>query len=571
MLSHKLLPKRLLSKTFKQLTLGTLAAILTALPLQAGQRLHFIFGPINISLGIDSLDTFAREGVVTRELADYMRLAGVDDEQKALFREALNTRADINAVQMSRFLNTPTGEAILERVGYLISIRGGRNGKFALRGAMIKAALDQKEGLTLLNVLNNLPVNMQFNLKDILQTADYVDLLGRGTDSVIEEMRELSAQQAKKETPVNFSTLPDIRQPGPYGVAPERVLTLKDEKRQRTFNVLLFQPQKFPEGKIPVVIISHGLASRPQDFSDRAKQLASYGYLVALPQHPGSDFQQVQNMLAGLSRELYNVNEFIDRPLDISYVIDELEVRNNREFGGRLELKNVGVMGHSFGGYGALAVAGAPIDFKKLEEVCGRRIWGPNLSLLLQCRALELPRKEYNFRDERVTSALVINPVTSAIFGSQGLNQVKIPVMIGAGSSDPATPAVIEQLQAFVWVNTADKYLVLVKGQAHVNFSQLDASIKALIDSFPDLTLPKQQILDEYANSILVGFAEVYVSKNEAYRPFLTSAYGQYISQEPNTLYLVGADADVPLSDVFNRLRPGSTPAISSPRVLNKN
>lgn len=45
-------------------------------------------------------------------------------------------------------------------------------------------------------------------------------------------------------------------------------------------------------------------------------------------------------------------------------MIDELERRNPSQFEGRLDLQNVGVPGHSFGGYGALAVAGAVIDFQ---------------------------------------------------------------------------------------------------------------------------------------------------------------------------------------------------------------
>ncbi|MGB5593480.1 MAG: alpha/beta hydrolase [Crocosphaera sp.] len=554
--------KRPLQKNLRNATLGTIAAIFAAFPAYALPRLVFIYPPINLSLGIDSLETFANEGIINKELAYYMDLAGVNEEQKAAFREALLKKADINPVQMSRFFNSPMGEEILSKVGGLLSIQGGRNGKYALRGAMVQAAFDREEGLTLLNLLRHLPVNMQFNLERIFLAATYIELLGQGTNAVVAEMKEISSQDAQQETVPNFDTLPDIRQPGNYGVAPSRVIKLWDESRQRKFDLLLVQPQQWREGKTPVIVLSHGLASRPEDFEDRAKQLASYGYVVALPQHPGSDFQQLQSMLEGFSREIAKVDDYIDRPLDVSYVIDELERRNSQEFGGRLDLKNVGVMGHSFGGYTALAVAGASLDFDTLETECGREIWGPNLSLILQCRALELPRKDYNFRDERITSALVINPVTSAVFGAKGLSQITIPVMLGAGSSDPATPAAIEQLQGFVWINTSNKYFVLVEGQAHVNFSKLDASTKALLDSFPDLTIPKQELLDAYGNSLLVAFAEVYTSKNEQFKPFLTSSYGDYISKEPNNLYLVKSDAEVPLSELFNRLKSSRTPAI---------
>ena len=79
-------------KNLKNITLGTLAAILTVLPVYAQSRLVFIYPPINLSLGIDSLELFANEGVINKELAYYMNLAGVNDEEKQAFREALLKR-----------------------------------------------------------------------------------------------------------------------------------------------------------------------------------------------------------------------------------------------------------------------------------------------------------------------------------------------------------------------------------------------------------------------------------------------------------------------------------------------
>ncbi|MDJ0661834.1 MAG: alpha/beta hydrolase [Crocosphaera sp.] len=563
--------KRPLKKNLRNLTLGTFAAILAILPVYAQSRLIFIYPPINLSLGVDSLELFAKEGVVNNELAYYMNIGGVNEEQKQAFREALLKRADLNPVEVSRFFNTPMGEEILNRVGRLFSIQGGRNGVYAIRGALVQAAFDQEEGLTLLNFLRYLPVNMQFNLEEILEAATYLELLGQGTNAIVAEMKSISAQTMQQENVPDFSSIRDIRQRGDYGVAPTRTLRLFDRSRQREFEVLLVQPQRWREGKTPVIVFSHGLASRPQDFEEDVQQLASYGYVVALPQHPGSDLNQLQEMLQGFSREIVKVDEYVNRPLDVSYVIDELERRNRGEFGGRLDLNNVGVMGHSFGGYTALALAGAPLEFDTLENDCGRELWGPNLSLLLQCRALELPRKAYNFRDERVTSAFVINPVTSAVFGAKGLSQVKIPVLLAAGSSDPATPAAIEQLQAFVWINTDDKYFALVEGQAHVNFSKLDAQMTAVLDSLPDLKLPNQQIIDTYGNAFLVAFAEVYVAKNEQFRPYLTSSYANYISRQPNPLHLVQDDAEVPLSELFNRRRSARIQNIYPRNIIPNN
>ena len=341
---------------------------------------------------------------------------------------------------------------------------------------------------------------------------------------------------------------------------------LSDRRRQRNFKVLIFHPREWRPGKTPVAIFSHGLTSTPEGFAERAKQLASYGYLVASPEHVGSDGQYLQDMLKGYHREIYSANEFIDRPMDVSYLLDELERRNKSEFQGRLNLENVGVMGHSFGGYTALALGGARIDFENLRQTCDRQIWGPNLSLLLQCRALELEQKDYNFRDERVGAIFAFNSVNSVIFGEKGFSHIDIPVFLGAGSHDPAAPVAAEQLKGFIWLKPLDKYLGLAVGQAHVDFTQLDASTKDLLDSFSDLTLPDQSLLDRYGNAFIVAFNEVYIAQNQEYLPYLTSAYAEYISGESNPLYFVDRLAEVPLSELFNELKPAEVPAIYPPQ-----
>jgi predicted dienelactone hydrolase len=77
----------------------------------------------------------------------------------------------------------------------------------------------------------------------------------------------------------------DLRQPGPYGFQKE-TWQLTDQSRNRKFYVDVYKPQRWREGKTPVVIASHGLASNPADFTEAGQHLASYGYVVAIPQHP---------------------------------------------------------------------------------------------------------------------------------------------------------------------------------------------------------------------------------------------------------------------------------------------
>jgi predicted dienelactone hydrolase len=538
-----------------------LSTSLTILPARAADKLYFSYGPLLLpSLRVESLETFAKDGTIDKNLKFYLR--GTTPEQDAKFREALLKRIDINPVMLSRFFNTEIGEDILTRFGKGITILGGRNGKYALRAALVQAALDP-EGLTLLNVLRKLPTDMQLQGQLILGLAKEIDRVVKATTAYTETMAELSAREAETETQVNFAQLPDIRQPGKLGFAKE-TLTLTDSSREptgfreaaRTFYVILYKPQQWRAGKTPVVVISHGLASNPESFEDLAQHLASYGYVVALPQHPGSDTKQAQALREGYSREVFDVQEFINRPKDISYVIDELERRNQSEFGGRLDLENVGVGGHSFGGYTALAVAGAVIDFDYLQQICDRLYGGLNTALLLQCRALNLPRENYNFRDERVKAIIGANPVNSGIFGQKGLSEIKIPVFFISGNYDPATPAVFEQLRSFIWLTTPNKYLALAEGQAHVDFSKLDAGITQVLDSVPNLTLPEPSLLKSYGRTAVLSFFEVHIAKNAEYLPYLSASYDAYLSQDQKfKIYLISGASEPALKQAIQDFR----------------
>ena len=534
------------------LALGIVSTVITALPVEAAQRIYFNYNSLSFSVSVDSLAKFAEEGIVNEELAFY--LGRVSPENQNKFRQALNTTYQVSPIQIYHFFTTPMGEEFLEIVGSFINIQGGRNGKYPLRGALIQAA-SEPEGLSLLNVMRKFSTNMEINTEGIGEASNLVQQLINATRVMLEEMEALTAEEAKINQDVNFSELPDLRDRGKFTVE-KRTLNLRDESRDREFFVDIYQPTMWREGAVPVVIISHGLASPPKDLGKIARHLASHGYLVALPQHSGSDQIQFQRMLNGEAGEIFKLNDFIDRPLDISYVIDELERLNQSEFEGRLNLTEVGVAGHSFGGYTALAIAGAQLNFEQLEQACEDKLDEPNMSLLLQCRALELDQDQsYNFRDERVKAIFIMNPFNSSIFGAEGLSYVETPVFMVGGSQDPATPAVLEQINSFPWLPVANKYLALIEGDAHVDFSTLDAGMLALVESIPVLTVPDQILIDSYIYSLSVAFFETYVVNNAEYNIYLTSAYAQYISKEPSSLYMITSSSLEPLTNTLNSLK----------------
>jgi predicted dienelactone hydrolase len=519
---------------------GVGAALLMALPVAAAETLFFDYGYLSRSLSVGDLETFAETGEVSSDLESYFRLLEATPQTREQFRQALNGRRQIDVAQLGQLLYTPLGEEFLRQFGTYIQTGARLNGQYAIRAALLGAA-SNSEGFSLLGVLQQYPTDMRIDIDTTLELAKSLGIVVDATVFFSEAIAQLSLAEAATQGATDFATMTDLTQPGTFAVQQQR-WQLRDDSRDRSFYVDVYRPQSLPEGETRVIAISHGLGARPEEYAKRAQHLASYGYLVVLPQHPGSDLTYKEELMRGLHPTTFALEEFVDRPLDVSYVLDELGRRNAAEFGDRLNLQSVGVMGHSFGGYTVMALAGASIDFEHLEESCKNNLEYLDISLFLQCRALELPRQPYNFRDPRVAAVFAINPVNNSIFGDRGLSEIQIPILLAAGTYDPATPAVFEQVRSFRQLTTPNKYLAVLQGQAHVDFSNLDTGVSQMVSSLTSLTLPPPQLLDAYANALTIAFFETELSNNAAFAPYLQATYMEYLSREqPFKAFLISA------------------------------
>ncbi|WP_040654549.1 alpha/beta hydrolase [Rubidibacter lacunae] len=515
------------------LALGSfLAAAIAPAPAIAAEEIRFFYSVAALTLRVESLAAFAADGTTNANIRDFLRVVKPTEEEKAKFQRTLVEPVEIDPLLLSRLLNTDEGDRLLTVLGNTIEIQGGINGKPALRAAMIEAA-NEPGGLTVLGFFEQLPVNMQINLEKALWRAKQAEYLVGATERLVAVTKAIGLEEAEGYPAVDFAQLPNPATPGSATVVRDR-WDLEDPSRDRSFYVDVYRPQSQETGEIPVVVFSHGLTDEPESFSELGELLASQGFLVVMPQHPGSDELQAAALIDGTSRQIFHRNEFIDRPLDISYTLNELERRNEAEFGGRLNLTNVGSMGHSFGGYTALATAGATLDFEHLERDCTPT--GPgrfNTALLLQCRALKLEQPLPNLKDDRVGSVFLANPVNASIFGPNGLANVTVPVMVGAGSYDLSTPFVFEQARSFPWLaNAPESFLLLIEGDSHVPIPDLDGGSYFAVTSVIGLTLPSEDLRDYYAEPFQAAFAQVFVAGNEEYRAYLNPAYAAYLSQD---------------------------------------
>ncbi|MGI2901956.1 alpha/beta hydrolase [Tolypothrix sp. VBCCA 56010] len=532
-----------LRKNFLWLVLSTLLPTLgMSNSARAAERIYASYSALERSISINALENYAKKNVIDDDLAVYQQY--VQPQQLQELRRALVTPIKVNSVAVSQFLYTPQGEFLLGRLGEVIKTesRQPKPGFHALRSALILASAEP-EGLTLLNLLKKYPSrSIHIDLARSLGIAGELEKLVSETNRAIAAVSQKSNTEAAIVQPwLNLSQLPDLRRKGKFALKDKETLKIFDLARNR----LLLTDVYLPNISTPaaVIVISHGVGSDSGNFEYLANHLASYGFAVVVPNHPGSDAKQLQSLLNGRASEVVNPQEFVDRPLDVKHILDELEMRNKSDsrFKGRLNLQQVGVIGQSFGGYTALALAGAKINFQELRKDCSKQAlkdtW--NLSLLLQCRALQLPNNQYNLRDERVKAAIALNPITSSVFGEAGLKEIQTPVMIVSSSDDTIAPALYEQILPFSWIANTQKYLVVLEGGTH--FSTIGESK----NTTEQVGLPSEIVGNnpaqarQYLLRMSLPFFETYVAGTSKYIPYLNAAYVKTISSQPVGLSLV--------------------------------
>ncbi|WP_041555888.1 alpha/beta hydrolase [Nostoc sp. PCC 7524] len=530
-----------MKKILKYLSLGLLSTFLSANPGLSAERISFFYPPFGeFSLPVDSLETFAKEGKIDSDLRFYSQRA--TPEQLTQLRELLQIRFNVTPTLVSQVTYSPVGEQLLQRLGELLLTDSRRNGFYALRAALILSAASP-EGLSVINVLRKFPSNrVRLNFTEAVKIVDDLSQLLKTRDRVVTALQQQALIQTLQSN-FDFSVLPDLRSPGEFRWQ-KISWTLNDLSRDRRLPVDLYLPTTTAESAIkqpfPLVVISHGVASDRYTFAYLAEHLASYGFAVAVLEHPGSNAKRFQQYFAGLA-EPPEPKEFIDRPLDIKFLLDELQRRESFDpkLKGKLNFEQVGAIGQSFGGYTVLASAGAKFNFEELRQECQPDNSNLNVSLILQCQATQLVLDNYVLQDERIKAIIAINPVNSAIFGERGISQIQVPVMLVAGSQDIFAPPVPEQIRPFTWLTNPNKYLALIENSTHFTFIG-ESPAESNVLPVPDGLLgPDRAVAYSYLKALSVAFLETNLRDRTEYRVYLQPSYAQYISTSPLNLSLL--------------------------------
>ena len=520
----------------------------------AADRITFSYGLLERSISIQSLKIYAHEGRITEDLRKYTRY--LNDKQLQQLRQLLQTKADLSPVAVSQFLYTGTGETLLNRLGQVVRTESNLSGFYALRSALIQSAAEP-DGLTVVNTLDKFPISsIRIDLPRALRIFGNLETLIRQTQQAITLIQQQADSEAQAIAPVEFAALPDLRSPGSF-TSEKYTIQLSDRHRQRSFPADIYLPlsaAQQPVPNAPLIVISHGLGSDRDSYAYLAQQLASYGFAVAVPEHPGSNADQLQALISGRANQVTPPEEFINRPLDIQFLLNVLQrrSRNDPRFAGRINVQQVGVVGQSFGGYTALALAGAKLDFQQLATDCTASSESLDLSLLLQCRALELPQPNIpTLKDDRVKAIIAINPVGSSLFGQASFASIQIPTLLIGGGADTVAPALLEQIQPFTWLQTPDKYLVLLTRGTHFSTIAAPKPDAKALPLPPEAIGPDPMLAQLYVRAIGVAFFNTYIAHQPDYKPYLSASYAQLLSQPTLPISLVRSLTADQLARVF--------------------
>jgi predicted dienelactone hydrolase len=567
---------QLLSNDVAKLFLGwciglSIAWIGSPQPGFSAEHLTTRIGDRSVTVSLSAIERFAKTGEVSSEFAPIATALG--DQSLNQLRGLLETPIlPLNASDVDRLSSTTLFEPLIKGMGKALQPSSGNSGYFPIRTALKRAA-GSPDGLTLLGILRGYPGDtVQVNLPYLVKLTSQLTVLSLYRDAAVKAVEQSAEQEIGKIPTDQFANLPNLQQAGTYKVA-LRSLTFKIQKPRPTqtgqsstyeLPVDLYLPNNAPQ-PAPLIVFSHGFGARRDAYAYLAKHLASHGFAVAAPEHLGSDLDYRRLFLTGKLRDLIAPEELISRSLDITYLLDELEklVAPTGELAGALNLTRVGVLGNSLGATTALSVAGAPLNFQRLRADCNDDRLTLTMSFLVQCSVKNASSQpSMNLGDRRVKAVLAAYPLTSSIFGPEGISQITTPTLIIGGSNDFIAPVVQDQIHPFLWLTTPEKYLMLMVPGTHFSTSE-----DSHVQSFPvGLVGPGLTIGRAYLQVMSTAFFHRYLDNSpqaSAYQPYLSAAYAASIRQAGLAMYVTRSLTATQLEQTYGSTLP--TPIFPAP------
>lgn len=500
------------------------------LPASAAERLTLKIGPFEQSISVEDLEKFAKTGELAGGLKPYASLLTPQVQQLLTRRLQLDPKLADKFVD--DLLRSPSGNDLIDKIRTAIP----NSSIEQVRGALA-LAVRGGNGLSAISFLRAYPgENITLDASSALGMALEFNpsyLKSQALGPLLE--RELNVEGAAFNAPF------DAAAPGEQKVQ-EQTLTLQDKQRDRAIPVNIYWAEN-TNG--PLVVLSHGFAADRNFLDYLARHLASHGLTVAALDHPGSNATWIYSGSIGTDpSSLLAPSEFVDRPKDVSFLLDELAKMNQQPgvLQGKLNTQQVTALGHSLGGYTVLALAGGELNIEDVRQFCKQR--NP-LSKLggdwLQCAAAGLKDSRSQLRDRRIVQAIALNPLVGQLFGKNGLSQISTSTLILSSTDDVLTPALTHQLRPFTQIK-GSKYLLTAIGATHLSISKFAAGSSG--EALTKNTLVNERVgkvaepLQQLLKGVTLAFIKQTTPEAKTYQPFLTSAYAQSLSTEELPLRL---------------------------------
>lgn len=476
------------------------------------------FGPIKTKIHVSDLESFAETGHVPARLKSYRSLL------TPMVRQSLQDHLNVEPAIRDRFLadlmDTENGQPLL---GLLSEVAP------SLTPEVIQSTLESVESsgsdVTVITLLNSLPgetlsvkggalarVLSQIGLSHLEQTA----------------LSKILHQELQESSPVSLSERFDPSLPGnqPYE---QWSVSFRDRDRDRDIPVDLYWTEPYPG---PIVVLSHGFGADRYFLDYLAQHLASHGLTVVALEHPGSNV----DALVETEGALLPPHEFVERPQDVTFVLNRLERLNRQSFflKGRLQMEQVTLIGHSLGGYTGIVLAGGKVNPVALADFCtGLEVGASSPADWFQCAATDAKLPPESLADPRITRLVLMNPLAGHIFGDDGLRQVKVPTLVVTSTSDGIASVSDQQLRPFNQLS-GPRSLVAVIGGTHLSVGDPKNINPALtrVPFMPEHSEEKTIQLRHYLNGAVLSFVMQQTPLAGEYRPFLSSDYAQLFSTE---------------------------------------
>ena len=232
-------------------------------------------------------------------------------------------------------------------------------------------------------------------------------------------------------------------------------------------------PEDAAAGRRPLVVLSPGFAMGATAYAWLGERLAAHGFVVAAPEHR----EAMGPSMADFGRAL------VDRPDDVGTVLDHLAAGGG-PLASAVDLERVAVVGHSLGGFTALAAAGARLDLAAFEHRCavdragaGEHGWLCDLVLphatdvAARAGLAAVPSGVWPDRGDRRVDAAVSFAGDAFLFDRAGLGGVDVPILAMGGTADAAAPFAWTTALAFAHASAPRRVQVALEGADHMVFA----------------------------------------------------------------------------------------------------